>query len=184
MKDKMLLINYGLIAGAIMIVSFFIVGYMAGNDPENMDFSSGELVGYTSMILALSTVFFGVKSYRDNKRNGIISFKDAFLNGLIIVLVASIIYVVGWMIYYPQFMPDFQDQYLNSQIEQIQANPELSESEKTEKIDGMKSFMESYNNPIVMSAVTFMEIFPIGLVVALICAFILKRKSGVVAKEV
>ena len=112
MNDKKILLRYGLIGGAILVINFFLFSSLWMSDAENTDFQLGELVGYASMILALSTVFFGVKAYRDKQRNGVISFKDAFLNGLIIVVIASVIYVVGWMIYYPNFMPDFADQYL------------------------------------------------------------------------
>ena len=141
-----------------------------------MDFELGELIGYASMILALSTVFFGVKSYRDKQRNGFISFKDAFLNGLIIVLIASVIYVVGWMIYYPNFMPDFADQFL--QHEQAKLMKEgLAQEVVDRKMAEMKNMMAMYDNPVLMAGLTFLEIFPVGVVVALVSAFILKRKT-------
>ena len=176
MKDKKILLRYGLIGGAILVISFFLFSSLWMSDSGGMDFRLGELVGYASMILALSTVFFGVKAYRDKQRNGFISFKDAFINGLIIVLIASVIYVIGWMIYYPTFMPDFAEQYM--QHEQVRLIEEgLSQEEVDRKIAEMKSYMAMYDNPIIMAGITFLEIFPVGLVIALISALILKRKT-------
>ena len=176
MKDKRILLNYGLASGAILIISFFLFSALWRLNPEDMDFELGELIGYASMILALSTVFFGVKSYRDKQRNGFISFKDAFLNGLIIVLIASVIYVVGWMIYYPNFMPDFADQFL--QHEQAKLMKEgLAQEVVDSKMAEMKNMMAMYDNPVLMAGLTFLEIFPVGVVVALVSAFILKRKT-------
>lgn len=161
-----------------MVTSFFVGGLLFGTEPDGQYIEFGEILGYASMILALSSVFFGVKAYRDKQRNGIISFKDAFLNGLIIVVIASAIYVIGWMFYYPNFMPDFADQYQSQEITKIEASG-LPQEQIEEKIHSLKTQMEYYKNPFVMAGVTFMEIFPVGLVIALICAFILKKKAGV-----
>ncbi|MBV6646221.1 MAG: DUF4199 domain-containing protein [Cyclobacteriaceae bacterium] len=177
MKTKKSLIIYGLLGGVIVICSWFVSNALLVSDSGQMDFELGELLGYVSMILALSTVFFGVKAYRDKAKGGKISFKDAFLNGLIIVLVASIIYVVGWMIYYPNFMPDFVDQYAAYQVTVYQEEG-LSEAEIQGKIKEMDEWMEMYENPLIMAAFTFLEIFPVGLIIALLSALILKSKGS------
>ncbi|MEX0966867.1 MAG: DUF4199 domain-containing protein [Bacteroidia bacterium] len=166
----------GSIAGAIMIFSWFIMGMVWQSEDGTFDFDKGEVIGYTAMLLALSTVFLGIKVYRDRHLDGIISFKTAFLTGLYIVLVASGIYVVGWMVYYPNFMPDFADKYQKHQVEKLDAEPDLTEEEKQEQIAEMEEWMEMYKNPFVMAGFTFLEIFPIGLVVAILSALILKRK--------
>ena len=176
MNDKKNLIIYGLVSGAILTASFFLFSSLWTLDPENMDFKLGELIGYASMILALSTVFFGVKAYRDKQRNGFISFKDAFLNGLIIVLIASVIYVVGWMFYYPNFMPDFTDQYMRHEQAKL-VEEGLSQEVIERKMSDMENLMAMYDNPVMMAGLTFLEIFPVGLVIALISALILKRKT-------
>ena len=177
MKDKKILFKYGLVGGIILMASFFLLGALLMSDTENIDFEMGELVGYAAIILALSTVFFGVKASRDKQRNGFISFKDAFLNGLVIVLIASVIYVIGWMIYYPNFMPDFADRYMqHEQAKLVEAG--LSQEAVDRKMSEMKDLIAMYDNPIIMAGTTFLEIFPVGLVIALISAFILKKKTS------
>ena len=179
MNDKKILLTFGLIGGAITVIHFFLLGTLWIADPDNPNWDMAEIMGYATMILALSTVFFGVKAYRDKQRNGYISFKDAFLNGLIIVLIASVIYVIGWMFYYPNFMPDFVDQYKAQQIALIQESG-LTAEEISQKIEEINQQMDTYSQPMVMIVFTFLEIFPVGLIIALITAFILKKKTAAV----
>jgi len=42
----------------------------------------------------------------------------------------------------------------------------------------MENFRELYKNPLVKIGITFLEIFPVGLLISLISAFLLKRKSA------
>ncbi len=168
MKKKTAL-KYGLISGGLIISSWFIsLGF-----EETTDFGMAEIIGYAIMIIALSAVFMGIKSIRDEK--GSLTFKDGFLNGLAITLVASTIYVIGWMIYVPSFAPDFADKYGASQVEIIEQS-ELSPQEKEEQIQDMNEWIETYKQPHVMAAMTFVEIFPVGVIITLISALILKRK--------
>ena len=174
---KKIVLTFGLLAAAINMVGWFALNAIAGSptDMENFDFQTGEILGYAAMLLALSMIFFGILRYRNQVLDGFISFKKAFLTGLYITLIASVIYVIGWMIYYPNFMPDFADQYEQAQIEKIEQK-DISEEEKQEEIAETKEWMDMYQNPAVMSVITFLEIFPVGLVISLISAFILKRK--------
>lgn len=168
MKRKIAL-KYGLISGGLIVCSWFVTLGMEG-DP---DFGLAEVLGYIIMIAALSAVFLGIKKIRDEK--GTISFKEAFFNGLGITLVASVIYVIGWMIYMPNFAPDFVDKYRASQVELIEQS-DIAEEEKVKEINEMDEWMESYKKPHVMVAMTFTEIFPIGVIITLISSLILKRK--------
>lgn len=164
-------IKYGAISGGIIVSTWFIGESFTSDE---VDLSGGELIGYATMIIALSAVFMGVKSIRDEK--GSLSFKEGFLNGLGISLVSSIIYVLGWMIYMPNFAPDFPDKYGAAQIAKIE-QMEIDESEKQQQIEETKDWIETYKKPPVMAAITFTEIFPVGLLVTLISALILKRKE-------
>jgi hypothetical protein len=65
------------------------------------------LIGYASMLIAFSLVFVGIRNYRDKFNEGVISFGKAFKIGIMIVLIASTMYVVAWLIDYFFFIPDF-----------------------------------------------------------------------------
>lgn len=164
MKDKKTLIIAGLISGGVFTLSWTIFHILFVKDGVSNDEGMGETIGYLTMLIAFTTVYFGI------------SFKEAFLNGMIVVLVASTMYVLVWMIYYPNFMPDFADQYAANQIQSLNESG-LEYNELEVKIKEVEDFTKNYKNPIVMAGFTFLEVFPVGLIVALIVAFILKRNN-------
>ena len=169
---KKVVLTFGSIAGAILVIMMFITMPIW---QESMDFSKGELVGYTTMVVALSMVFFGIKSYRDNYEGGIITFGKAFKVGILITLMASAMYVLGWMIYSNTIGSGFMDQYYEYSIQELKDSGAPT-VEIDEKIEEMEGFKDLYKNPLVQIGVTFLEIFPIGLLITLLCAAVLKKK--------
>jgi hypothetical protein len=151
----------GIIVSIVMISMIYYMKTNPGQEPN-------AIVGFSSM-LAFIFVIFGIKQER-KINNGIITFKRAFLTGLGISFVISTIYVLVWLVIYYNFFPDFMDQY--SEMVLKNANPEEL-SVKTFEMNQMK---EWYKNPLMIILLTYMEIFPIGIVVSLIGALIFKKK--------
>ena len=175
MGQRSILIKGGLLSGLVFILSWVVFHwlYVAGKDQP--EFGSGESLGYLTMLIALSTVYFSVRSYRDSQLGGHISFKEAFLNGMLVVMVASLFYVLSWMVYYPNFIPDFMEEYSKMELDALRAAG-ISGDELAMKQKEMAEFKVSYENPFFMAGVTFLEIFPVGLLVALFSALLLKRR--------
>ena len=171
--NKQTLLLFGLIAGLVNIIGWFVLDGIFQQD--EFDFGLGEILGYSAMLIALSTVFFGVKRYRDNQLGGRISFVQAFLNGLIIVLIASTIYVIGWEIYYPNFASDFGERYTEHLVSSLEEQG-LNQEEIASKKEEMAVWMEKYESPLYRIPMTLLEIFPLGLLVTVISALVLKRK--------
>lgn len=165
---------FGSIGGLVLVLMMFLS--MPFFD-ETTDFGAAEWLGYLTMIIALSTIFVGVKSYRDKELAGAISFGNAFKVGVLIALVASAFYVAGWMVYVSTAETNFMDTYYEQNIERIKQSGE-SETEMQAKIADMERFRELYKNPFVKIGITFLEIFPVGLVIALISAAVLKRRPA------
>lgn len=170
---KNVVLKFGLIAG-ILIAGFMAI-LMTLCMRGTVDWEHAEILGYSSMILAFVMVFFGIRAYRDDVEGGSIAFGRAFKVGILITLVASAIYVVAWEIVYYGFLPDFAETYSEIHLEKMRddgASAEVLEAErvKTER------FRELYANPLFNIAVTFMEVFPVGLIVTLVSAAILRRK--------
>src|SRR5688572_1375496 len=137
-------IVFGLIAG--FIVSILMVLGMA-NCIDKIDFDNSMIIGYTTMIIAFSFVFVGIKNYRDKYNGGLISFGLAFKTGLWITLIASTMYVVVWLIYYYFFVPDFMEIYTAHMIEKAKASgATAAELEKT--MTDMAGYTEMYKNPL------------------------------------
>jgi hypothetical protein len=164
---------FGSIAG--LIVSVLMLWSMA-RSISSMNFENGELIGYSSMLLAFSLIFVGVKNFRDKFNGGIISFGQAFKMGFFIALVASTFYVVAWVIDYYVFFPDFTDKYAIHMLAKLQESG-ASAAEIESKTKEMAQFKEWYKNPLFVILMTYMEILPLGTLIALICALILKRKE-------
>ena len=169
---KKTVLTFGLIGGAIMAAMMFAtLPFM-----DKIGFDKGEIVGYTTMILAFMLVFFGIRSYRENVGGGHITFGRAFAVGILITLVACVCYVVAWEIIYFKFMPDFADKYASYMIEKVRASG-ASQQVIDAKLQQMKSFKAMYDNPFINAAITFIEPFPIGLIVTLISAALLRKKT-------
>jgi len=173
MKKNILV--YGLIAGAIvstlMLVSMNYISHCKGN----VDYGTSMVIGYATMLLAFSLVFVGVRNYRDKYNGGVISFGKAFRIGLFIVLIASTMYVIAWLIDYFYFIPDVAEKYSASMLEKLKASG-ASQLEIEKETKEMADFAVMYKNPLYNAMMTYMEILPVGLVVTLISSLVLKRK--------
>ena len=165
---------FGLIAGAI--VSTFM-GIQMWRYYKNPDLEHSMLVGYASMIVALSFVFVGIKNYRDKYNGGIITFGKAFKVGFFISLIGSTLYVITWMILYHFFLPNFMDIYSAQMLKQLQESGATA-VEIAAKTEEMAYWKEMYKNPIMVVLLTYSEILiPVGLPITIISALILKRKT-------
>jgi Protein of unknown function (DUF4199) len=165
-------LNYGLIAGAIIAVAMTVSIWIYYKNP---DLEPTTVWGYASMILAFTMMFVGVKNYRDKVNGGTITFGGAFKIGLVIALVGSTIYVVTWLILYYGFMPDYIDKYIEAMLKQA-AESGASAAELAAQTQEMAAMSELLKNPLFMVLMTYMEILPVGLIVALISALALRRK--------
>lgn len=172
---KKIILIYGLIAGSILAAMMFITMPMYNNGTLNLD--NGELVGYTTMVIALSMVFFGIKSYRDNHANGSISFGKGFKVGILITIIACVMYGLAWEVSYSQIGDEFMVKMNEKYFEDMKAAG-ATEKELEDAKKEWESFGEMYKNPAFRFVFTiFVEIFPVGLMITLISAGILRKKE-------
>ena len=169
---KKTVLVFGLIAGAVLSLMLWLsVPFM-----EDGSYDGGQMFGYASMVLAFLLVYFGVRSYRDNVLGGVISFGRAFAVGILITLVASACYVASWQVIYYNFVPDFAEDYAEHVLEQARARG-ASEAEIAAERARTERFAELYRNPFYNAAVTLLEPLPVGLIMTLVTAGILRRRK-------
>jgi hypothetical protein len=169
---RKIVLRYGLASGAIlMILSAVMLPLCMGV----IDFDHNEVLGYSAMVLSFLLVFFGVRSYRETVGGGAIGFGKAFQVGLLISLITCAMYVVAWEIAYFNFFPHFLDQYSAHVLAKMHSAG-ASEATIREKTAEMAELAKHYGNPLFNSAITFMEVFPVGLIMTLVSAAILRRK--------
>ncbi|WP_284653074.1 DUF4199 domain-containing protein [Flavobacterium terrisoli] len=168
---KKIIITYGLIAGVI-VTSFMVYGTVQMNKG---DFEPSMVLGYAGMLIAYVFVFLGIKSFRDNHNEGVITFGKGLKIGMLISLIAATIYVGVWLIEYYCFFPDFMDKYADIMMKNYE-KAGLTAAEIKVKAAEMEGYKEMYKNPIMVILWTYVEILvPIGLLVPVISALILKR---------
>lgn len=176
---KRTVIIYGLIAGAVVSAFMSITMIIYARDEKIHAGASSMVVGYLGMLIAFTFIFVAIKSYRDKQNNGIISFGKAFSMGLLISLIASTMYVIAWAIVYKNVIPDYMDKYCAVMIEQAKAS--LSGAALQKKIDSINDAKKMYATPWGFTLFTYLEILPVGILVSLVAALVLKRKNLKVA---
>jgi hypothetical protein len=167
---KKTILTFGVISGAVS--SLMMVATVPFAD--RIGFDKGAVIGYTAIVLSFLLVFFGIRSYRDNVGNGQITFTKAFAVGISIAVISCICYVVTWEVLYFHFLPGFMDKYGAHMIEKLKdsgAGPAAIQAQ----LQQIEKYKEMYENPLLNAAMTFIEPFPIGLVVTLISAAVLRR---------
>ena len=169
---KKTVLTFGLISGVIISVLMLSTLPFA----HKIGFSRAMIVGYTTMVLSFLLVFFGIRSYRENVGNGRISFGRALGVGVLIMLITCAFYVITWEFMYFFLMPDFLKEYSAYMVENMRASG-ASVEQINRQVEEMKQFQVLYSNPLINAAFTLLEPLPVGLVMTLISALILRTRK-------
>lgn len=168
---KKTVVTFGLISGAIVSLLMAVSVPFA----DQIGFDRALVVGYTTIVLSLLLVPFGIRSYRENVGNGQIAFGRAFAVGICITLISCVCYVVTWEVIYYNFLPDHLDKYAAYLIAKAKASGASAQALQA-KLQELQKMKELYANPLINGLMTFIEPFPVGLVITLISAAILRTK--------
>ena len=166
---KKIVLTFGLISGVfVSLMMMASIPFMDGSEKSMV-------IGYTTMVLSFLLVYFGIRSYRDNVARGSVSFGRAFSVGILITLISSACYVATWEVIYYKIKPDFMEVYAKRGVEKLKASG-ATEAQVQAKEKEMRRFQEMYKNPLINAAITFIEPFPVGLIMTLVSAGILRRR--------
>jgi len=169
---------YGLISGALTAVG--IVGTILL--PAGNVLHESLWVGYLIMLVALSAILVGVKQYRDDVQGGVIGFGKAFLIGLGIAAVAGVAYAAVWEMYLALTHYTFADVYIN-QVLAAKRAAGVSGAEYQKAVAEMEKFRAQYASPLFRVPMTFIEIFPVGVLIALVSAALLRNPRFLPARS-
>lgn len=173
-----MILKFGVVAGLIVAVPMCLM--IANSEPGSA--ATSHFTGYLVMVLALSLIFFGVKRFRDQELGGVIRFVPALLAGLGISAVAGVIYVIGWEITLAVTDFAFIDSYAAAAIEAARAKG-ASAADIAALTAQMDDFRRQYANPLFRLPVTFIEIFPVGVLISLITAALLRNSRFLPAQR-
>jgi len=146
---------YGLIAGTIVIL-VMIAGFEL-TAPDS--FVHTLWYGYLLMLAVLTIMFVGIKRYRDVECGGVIRFGRAFGLGAAMAALAAVAYVVIFEIYLALTRYRMLDEMV----------ARVGEASERAQLEWMLS------DPLVRPSLVFIELFPVGLIVALISALLLRN---------
>ncbi len=167
------ILKAGLIAGAIAGGGLSLTITFAG---DSMGHGwAGMAVGYAIMLVAFSAVFLALKRERDVAGGGVIRFWPAFGMGLAISAIAGVIYVLAWELAQATIIEgDFATRYADAMIaERRAAGASAAELARIGK--EMADFAVMYRDPLFRLPMTFSEIFPVGALVSLVSAALLRN---------
>lgn len=176
MRSK-IIIKYGLIAGLILS-GMAVVGFLMEGGTGKFD--SEQSIGYIFQIAAFLMIFLGIREHRDKFLGGSINFTMAFRTGLLIVIIGALMYTLTWMIYIHFVDTAFTDRYTEFMVDQLQKQTtDPAEAEK--KIEAFRKNMSEFRHPATRSVYTFLEIFPPGLLITILCALLMRRSAPTTA---
>ena len=168
---KKTVLTFGLISGAVAaLLMIATVPFM-----HQIGFDKGFIVGYTGIVVSLLLVPFGIRSYRENVGGGSITFGRAFAVGILITLISCICYVLTWEIIYFNFLPDFAEKYSAYMVAKARASGASQQAIEATLVE-MKNMKAMLDNPLINAAMTFIEPFPVGLIITLVSAALLRKK--------
>jgi hypothetical protein len=173
------ILKYGVIGGVIVAIpTFTIPVQFRHNIPDAWAIA----IGYTTMLVALTAVFLGIKHQRDTVQSGVIKFLPALGMGLAISIVASLFYVLAWELVLAVTHMDFAGDYAGSVIAHARAKG-LSGAALAKLVAQMDDFRRSYANPAYRMTMTFTEIAPVGVLVSLVSAGLLRNSRFLPARR-
>ncbi len=151
---KTTIIKYGffaLLTGAIVFLAALVFG-------ADLSETGKVILGYASMVVSLSFVFFGIKHYRDNENNGLITFRTAFIIGSFISLFAGVGFAIIDYIYTAIIDPNWIADYVQRQRDLGVVDVDTSHTSGS------------------LAVFMFLIVMVMGLIISILSALILQRK--------
>jgi hypothetical protein len=168
-----IILTYGLISGLVVIIGII----------STMRMSEHALwLGYLIMLVALSSILVGVKQHRDQALGGVIKFRTALILGLGIAVVAGLVYIAVWEVYLAATDYTFMDQYV-AQILEAKRAAGVTGAAYQKVAAEMETMRRQYANPLYRLPMTFIEVFPVGLLIAVVSAALLRNPRFLPARS-
>ncbi len=168
-------IRYGLI-GAGLWFSIWLLLFVLVKAGVIVSFDYAEIIGYTSMVLALSMIFFALIHQRDHVNGGQLSFGQGLVLGLLISVIVSV--VVGAVDVLHMFVldPGMMDAYMEHQKAKWAADGMSSEA-IAERMAAAQAEMEMIKNPVATFVLMFVTTLLIGILISVVSALLLRRSA-------
>jgi hypothetical protein len=165
---------YGLISGLVVILSTLATIAATGGGTV--------WLGYLVMLVALSSILIAVKQHRDGALGGVIKFRVALAMGLAIALVASVVYVLVWEVYDAATHRAYMDHYTAALLAEKQ-KAGVTGAAYARVVEEVQAMRRNYANPLFRLPMIFLEIFPVGLLIAVVSAALVRNPKFLPARS-
>jgi len=157
--------TWGAITGIVLIV-YSLILYLAHQ-------TYNQALGFLSYVLLIAGIIIGSMAYRDKVLGGFISYKDAFVTGLLITIFAGILSSFFSFILIRYIDPSVVEQSMAKAEEKLIARG-MSEDDIEMAMEKSREFMGS---PL-MVLVGLLSFAFIGTIISLITAAIVKKEAS------
>jgi hypothetical protein len=155
---------WGAILGFIGIIYSVILFMLNQHMNQNLN--------YVSILISVVVLIIGIRSFRDNVRDGILPFGPAFSFGFVVILVSSVIGIIYGYILWTVIDPDFMTKMKDMQMEKM-----LEQGIPEEGLDQAMAIAEKFMSPVMMTIMGLLTSVFFGTIVALIIAAIFKKNE-------
>ena len=163
-------VQYGVIFGVIMVLEF-VVTYAMG-----IDLIENKTLGLVYnllnfLFLPIILIVIAMNNFKKNINNGFMSFAQGLKAGVMVTVIAGLIYAIFSVIFnliFPEFALEIMEKTKQVMIE---ANPNMTQ----EQLDMSISMAEKFSSPYITAPVTVAMYAFIGLIYSLIISAILKN---------
>lgn len=135
---------------------------------QSVGVQASQTVGYLSILVSLLCIPFGVRYFRDKLNSGQVEFGQAFLIGLGITVVAGIVMAIHSILFFVFQKEEFMEWQRSG----------LSSSELASFNEQIAQTPDYIYTPWFQGIVMFLMVFLMGIVVNIVSAFIMQRKSS------
>lgn len=169
---KSTVLKYGPRAFAAMLL-LFLLAFVVG---KGRSYSVQEVLGYLSITVALSVVYFAIRHFRDVANGGELSVLEGLGLGTIISACAGLGAGIADAIYTTFIYPDFIEEYTQYELGKMKET--LSPADYETASADLLTQIEWMGTPIMLALVMFVTVLLIGFIVSLISSILLRRTAS------
>lgn len=163
-------IRWGVIGG-LAGAALGMIWHVAGLTDFKNSFSATNLLSMVlSWAISLGVISLGIKQYRDQHRDGFITFGEAFLTGFLVALVMAIFSAIFTSIYVAVIAPEFIETAVNESISRME-----EQGMDDEQIDAAMKMTKLFISPIFFAVSALLSGLFGGAIFSLIGAAIMKK---------
>ncbi len=168
-------LRYGIWISIVLLITFIGPSFFW---VDGQDHRLGEWLGYIGLFVSMLMLVLGILKRRNYDQGGKLSFGQGFRTGITITLTAGVLFFFMNWAFFEIRGEAWLNRYHAHQVEHIRSNARNPE-EATSRLQQFEEEWEKneaqYKNSSFQAGVMFFTLVPVGVLVSLVGALLLKR---------